>query len=159
MVASWTNETVYTPEYSGYGLLVCKPAAHAPYTGPCLLAGYPSTATAASSCFGAQVDTEHYVLSTEAGFNDGILRLYSALRRGGSTLELRVDGRSIAAAPIPSDFDVSSPNNPVRIGGQGNRDQALRGVIGEIVMIRGESAEQDLQALEAYFVDLYGLGR
>lgn len=80
-----------------------------------------------------------------------------ALRRQGKTLDLFVDGASVASATATSNVDVSNPNVPVRIGADGDANLLrLDGDIGEMLAVKGALAPSDQTSLQAYLKAKWG---
>lgn len=100
-------------------------------------------------------DASHYDYAKTA-YHDGVAHVFVARRAAGS-LELRVDGASVASAVEKSPTDVSAAGVPVSIGAVSFAYYRLFGDIAEIVALGGASAPGDVDALESYFAERYGL--
>lgn len=100
-------------------------------------------------------DASHYDYAKSA-YHDGVAHLFVARRTAGS-LELRVDGASVASSAESSPADVSAVGVPVSIGAVSFAYYRLFGDIAEIVALSGPSAPGDIDALESYFAQRYAL--
>jgi hypothetical protein len=122
--------------------------------GPLLLANNPSQAQAGLA---GVITAPGNVLGASMAYNDNQARSY-ALRRFGSTVELRVNGTQVASIQQNGSIDVSNPNVGVRIGADGDASiNRLNGDIAEIIGCKGMIAAQDLTSIEAYLQSKYNL--
>jgi hypothetical protein len=158
IVAAWSNSTVQTPTYAGYGQLLCKTEVLPPFTGLCLFANYPLFSTpGAFSLFGAQTSNTIPAFGPDAGMNDGWLRLYAARRAQRSRFEARVNGSLGDTVEILPELDVGAPGSPLELGGNDSSQYRLRGLLAEVVLLRGETSSSDVELLEGYLNEKYGL--
>ncbi len=122
---------------------------------PAFLEGKP-TRTGVS--FQVASSSDYVVRSEGSGYNDERAHLFVGLRRD-DVLRVRVDGAddgSMATTPM----DVSTPGVPATIGANGyGGGQLLNGEIFELVAIAGELTEAELQRIEGYLLEKYGIPR
>ncbi len=90
-------------------------------------------------------------------YNDGVARNY-AFRRAGTTLDLRVNGASVASMTQVGTIDVSAAGINVYLGADDTDTFArLDGDIAEIVAVKGTTSTQDLVTIESTLKAKYGL--
>ncbi len=164
VVAAWSNSIVRTDYYWGYGLLFTKQGSDAPYTGVGLLANIDhETNTEASLSF--STGTGFQTWSEAKNLNDkkfrlcGVRRIADASHAPGA-IEVRVNGVSSLPRLLPADdpHNLDAPNESAYIGGQKfTTYQALDGFIAEMLFVRGDLSDQDLEKLESYLNQKYRL--
>ena len=94
-------------------------------------------------------NTANDFVTTTNAYNNGSPHLF-AIRRRGATLDLLVDGASVATS-TSNTVDVTAAKSNVRIGADGDANMfRLDGDIGEILAVKGALSSTDEQGLDAY---------
>lgn len=159
VVGAWTNSTlVVSGEEVGYAHIICKVGAFAPFSGPCMMANFPSFTAESESRLAMQIDSVTNAISSMSGLNDGRPRLYVAQRATPSELRLRINGVLVGRTTVADWRDATSGGNALYIGGQ-YPPYALEGKLAEIVIIRGALDDTALNGLEEHLIEKYGLDR
>ncbi len=143
VVARWTN-------VSGFAQLYGKKEPLNPYNGAGMWGNYPT-----NGLVGGETQTGLSVASTTSSLNDNVARQY-AVRRSGSTLSLRVNGKT-EGTTANATSDCSAVGTKAYIGQNGGSQYPLDGDIAELVVIKGSISGTDLTALETYLANKYKL--
>ena len=158
VVVATSDNTLADGVERGVGLLFGKFGAGTSATGVVLTINIlsPLDPTDQSGLGGDTSETAGNWVLTHTLYNDGTPHAF-AFQRVGATLDLRVDGASVATGPS-DDGDVSAAGAPVQIG-SGTAGQILRfdGNLAEVLAVRGALATADRTALEGYVLGKYGL--
>ena len=144
-----------TTTNGNYGLVFAKQALVTGYPGIAVFVDIPQATT-----FYGQVVINDFAATTTSGLNNNAPHIFG-FRRVGATITTRLDGvddgssTSDAAA-----IDCTATGVPVRIGAGGegaSAGQQLKGDISEVVLLKGTTTSQNLDALEGYLKKRYGL--
>lgn len=154
VVARFDNDVGGSGQNSRFGTFYFKQGASG---GPFFHANAPGKTP--TSGFAAELsdDAEHRVVSVGTGYNDAKGHLF-AVRRRGTTLELRHNGLPDGAKTVPA-VDVSAAGVAVSLGATMERidSNRLNGDIAEIVAVRGALTDASLAGVESYLKAKYAL--
>lgn len=151
-VMAYTNIASFDGN-TGYAALWVKSSPQGPYNGAALFGNDP---VIPNSSIRAQLNAGFNADSTAVGYNDGKFHIVG-MRRTGTTLEARTDGASATKANAVT--DVSAVMSDVWIGGRGGNayQQALKGDIAEIIVVKGTVSDPNMASLEGYLKTKYAL--
>lgn len=159
VVGEWHN--VATPikgQYGGFGQILAKVEQVLPFNGVVLFANFPQpyADVDAHRRFGVQLEFGRAsLLSSSLNLNDGKVRLYVVQRRAAGLLEIRINGAPQGWAEIPPEINTSAPGNDLILGG--NVYDRLDGSLAELVMFKGSVSDAELQGVEQYLMEKFGL--
>ncbi len=152
VVGDFDNNTS-NGQSEGVGLFYSKAVfggSNAPPIGLYLYGNVPSSSVdpTVGMIFATSNTTNDFVTTTNA-YNNGNAHLF-AMRRRGATLDLLVDGTSVASS-TSNTVDVTASKSNVRIGADGDANiYRLDGDIGEMLAVKGALSQSDEQSLGAY---------
>lgn len=139
-----------------YGIVYAKWTDTSPFPGMFLWANYPNGDV--KNGYTTRTDEVKFI-STDAGYNDGVLRVVG-VRKTGDKLELRVNGKKENELADAGGYDASAfsaPGLPAYIGGRPAAFQALVGDIAEIVAIKGAVSDSEQANVESFLKTRHGL--
>jgi len=154
VVARFDNDVGGTGSNSRFGTFYFKQGASG---GPFFHANAPGKTPTSGFAFELSDDAAHRVVSTGLGYDDARGHLF-AVRRRGTTLELRHNGAPDGARTVPV-VDVSAPGVAVSLGATMERidSNRLNGDIAEILAVRGALSDATLAGVESYLRAKYAL--
>jgi len=138
---------------TGVGLFYSKAVfagSNTPPVGLYLYGNLPTSTTNPSvgMIFSTSNTANDFVTTTNA-YNNGSAHLF-AIRRRGATLDLLVDGASVATS-TSNTVDVTAAKSNVRIGADGDANiYRLDGDIGEMLAVKGVLSQSDEAGLVSY---------
>jgi hypothetical protein len=166
VVAAYSNEPAQTPQ--GRACLFEKMSQNPPFYGP-TLTGNGALASSSASPVVSAVSSwlkvtgsgQGNVTGHTTGVNNSKFHIFGTRRFGIHTLEVRLDGTSDGINSDVVSADVSTPGQPVSIGGDPVTPDAIRdamsGSIAEIIAVHGAITDVELARLEAYLKGKYRL--
>ncbi len=92
--------------------------------------------------------------SKDVGYNDGAFRVLTATRSGGKKLDIRINGA--VAGTTGATWNVDSVGTPATLGSATSGGFPIEGDIAEVVILKGITNPEDIQALEAYLAAKFG---
>ncbi|HKY35027.1 MAG TPA: hypothetical protein VJN18_03740 [Polyangiaceae bacterium] len=144
--------------YAGSGSILSKLEAPAPHRGIAMFANYPTPdhGSQAYRRLAVQLSLGGVLtLSYTDRVNDDVFRVYTARRKAGSDIEIRINGEPEGRSMISGALDVSAEGSDLLIGGWGI--QPFAGDISEIVALRGSIDDRQLAGLERGLLEKYRL--
>jgi hypothetical protein len=144
--------------YAGAGSILSKLEAPAPHRGIAMFANYPTPDHGAQAYRRLAVQLALggvLTLSYTDQVNDDVFRVYTARRKAGSDIEIRINGEHEGRSMISGALDVSAEGFELLIGGWGI--QPFVGDISEIVALRGSVDDRQLAGLERGLFEKYRL--
>lgn len=145
---------------TAYGMVFGKTNEDDPYVGPALFVSHPRPHNddgRGESAF-AQTAMDHMIQAPPNAFADGLPHLL-AMRREGTTLEIRVDGDA-RQATVPLD-EESAPGRPAYIGAQQKRHgviQQFQGDLSELVVAEAPIDASAVARMESELAARFHLG-
>jgi hypothetical protein len=98
---------------------------------------------------GIQLADDIDVSTTQGGYNNGALLLFTARRIGRHTVELRVNGESSLTKEV-RELDVGDISRAYM-------GESLQGGLAEVIGLVGPLSPADLEAMETYLLHKYGI--
>lgn len=139
---------------TGYGALWVKSGPNGPFPGAALFGNDP---TVPNASIRAQVTSGLFADTSKTSFNDGKFHIVG-MRRSGTTMEVRADGAQ-GGTLMNATTDISAAGSDVWIGGRGGSSfqQALKGDIAEIIVVKGTVSDPNIASVEGYLKTKYAL--
>ena len=144
--------------YLGSGSILSKLEELYPYKGVAMFANYPTPDDSAPAYRRLAVQlalSGVLTLSYSDHVNDDVFRVYTARRKGGTDIEVRINGMLEGRSMISGALDVSAPHSDLLIGGWDR--QPFAGDISEIVAVRGSVEDAALLGLEQGLIEKHRL--